>query len=200
MFWAQSITRDYIRAEWDLREEIYIVERTNEAQIRLEEQCEKTVVGRICGMKYSWKGHKDRKRHKNRLKGVGKFCWFMSGVSRNIPTTWRGTRVDASLNTRHLIEEEGYEKMKLNAPERQNFCQSAKHTIKLSFWPTIFSAWQVGSGSSCWRSAHNADRQTSRFWRSIFVKKKIMWRPITGSSFFQKKIQEAGHCPTRKRN
>ena len=26
------------------------------------------VVGRIYGMKYSWKGHKDRNRHKNRIK------------------------------------------------------------------------------------------------------------------------------------
>ena len=29
-------------------------------------------------MKFSWKGHKDRNRHKNRIKGVGKFSWFMS--------------------------------------------------------------------------------------------------------------------------
>ena len=28
----------------------------------------RTVVGRIYGMKYSWKGHKDRNRHKNRIK------------------------------------------------------------------------------------------------------------------------------------
>ena len=29
------------------------------------------VVGRIHGMKYSWKGHKDRNRHKNRIKRSG---------------------------------------------------------------------------------------------------------------------------------
>ena len=29
------------------------------------------VVGRIYGMKYSWKGHKDRNRHKNRIKRSG---------------------------------------------------------------------------------------------------------------------------------
>ena len=36
------------------------------------------VVGRIYGMKYSWKGHKDRNRDKNRIKRVGKLGWFMS--------------------------------------------------------------------------------------------------------------------------
>ena len=30
------------------------------------------VIGRIYGMKYSPKGHKDRNRHKNRTKRVGK--------------------------------------------------------------------------------------------------------------------------------
>ena len=44
-------------------------------------------------MKYSWKGHKDRNKHKNRRrkKGVGKLGWFMSGINRNISTTWRWT-------------------------------------------------------------------------------------------------------------
>ena len=41
----------------------YIVERTNNAEIRPEEQSEKLrVVRRIYGMKYSFKGHKDRKQ------------------------------------------------------------------------------------------------------------------------------------------
>ena len=43
-------------------------------------------------MKYSWKGHKDRNRHKNRTKGVGKLGWFMSDINRNIPTTWGWAR------------------------------------------------------------------------------------------------------------
>ena len=43
MFGAQSTTRDYIRAEGDFHKEIYnTVERTNEAEIRMEEQTEKT--------------------------------------------------------------------------------------------------------------------------------------------------------------
>ena len=60
---------------------IYIGERTNKAEIRPEEQNEKNkaeikpeeqseekrVIRRICGMKYSGKGHKDRNRHKNRI-------------------------------------------------------------------------------------------------------------------------------------
>ena len=44
----------------------YIVERTNKAEIRPEEQSEKRrVVRTIYGMKYSLKGHTDRNRHKN---------------------------------------------------------------------------------------------------------------------------------------
>ena len=38
-------------------------------EIRPEEQNEKAeIVGRIYGMKYSWKSPKDRNRHKNRIK------------------------------------------------------------------------------------------------------------------------------------
>ena len=55
------------------------VERTSKAEIRLEEQTEnRRVVGRIYGIKYSRKGHKDTNRHKNRIKRVGKLGWFMS--------------------------------------------------------------------------------------------------------------------------
>ena len=49
----------------------YIVERTNNAEIRLEEQSEKV---RSCQENLwklewnSWKGHRDRNRHKNRIK------------------------------------------------------------------------------------------------------------------------------------
>ena len=47
----------------------YILERTNKAEIRPGEQREmQRIVGRIYGMKYSWNGHKDRNRHKNRIK------------------------------------------------------------------------------------------------------------------------------------
>ena len=45
------------------------------------------VVGRICGMKYSWKGHNDRNRHKNRIKRVGKLGWFMSKARGSVSAT-----------------------------------------------------------------------------------------------------------------
>ena len=71
------------------------------------------VVWRICGMKYSWKGHNDRNRHKNRIKRSGQArlvyagttsCEnralnqttgrFMSDINCNIPTTWRWAHGD----------------------------------------------------------------------------------------------------------
>ena len=47
------MTKDYIRAEGDVHKE-NVVERTNKAEIRPEEQSERAgVVGRMFGMKYS---------------------------------------------------------------------------------------------------------------------------------------------------
>ena len=51
------------------------------ARIKTREQNrvrKRRVVGRIYGMKYSWKGHEDRNRHKNRIKRVGMLGWCMS--------------------------------------------------------------------------------------------------------------------------
>ena len=49
-----------------------IVKRTNKAEIRPEEQSE---TAKSCreknGMTYSWKGHKDKNRHKNRIQRSG---------------------------------------------------------------------------------------------------------------------------------
>ena len=46
-------------------------------------------VGRIYGMKCSWKGHKDRNRHKNRIKRSGQAqLVHVKGINQNIPTTW----------------------------------------------------------------------------------------------------------------
>ena len=54
------------------------------------------VVGTFYGMKYSRKDHKDRKRHKNRIKRIGQAWWvYVSGMNRNIPTTWRRVRRDS---------------------------------------------------------------------------------------------------------
>ena len=52
------------------------------------------VVGRIYGMKYSLKGHKDRNRHKNRIikkkkkkrSGLARLV-YVKNINRNIPTT-----------------------------------------------------------------------------------------------------------------
>ena len=74
----------------------YIVEWTNKAEIRPEEFVRKRrVVGRIYRMKYSWKSHKDRNRHKNRIKRSGQ-AWlvYVKDINRNIPTTRRWARGD----------------------------------------------------------------------------------------------------------
>ena len=54
------------------------------------------VVGRIYGMKYRWKGHKDRNRHKNRMKrsGQARLVYVKNG-NHSIPATWRWARGDA---------------------------------------------------------------------------------------------------------
>ena len=45
------------------------------------------------GMKYSWKGHKDRNRHKNRIKRNGQArLVYVKNINSNIPTTWRWAR------------------------------------------------------------------------------------------------------------
>ena len=67
----------------------YIVERTHRAEIRLEELSEKTESCREnLWNEIQLKGLKDRNRHKNRLKGVGKLGWFhVKDTNRNIPST-----------------------------------------------------------------------------------------------------------------
>ena len=51
------------------------------------------VVGRIYGVKYSRKGHKDRNRHENSVKGRGQArLVYVKNVNRNIQTTWRWAR------------------------------------------------------------------------------------------------------------
>ena len=57
-----------------------MVETANKAEIRQEEQSEKTETCREnLWNEIQVKGPKDRNRHKNRIKNrVGKFGWFMS--------------------------------------------------------------------------------------------------------------------------
>ena len=66
----------------------YIVERTSEAELRPKEQRKRRVLGGIYGMKYSLKGHKDRNRHKNRIKRSRQArLVHVKNINRNIPTT-----------------------------------------------------------------------------------------------------------------
>ena len=52
---------------------------TNKAELRPEEQSEKAESCREnLQNEAQFTGHKDRNRHKNRIKRVGKLGWFMS--------------------------------------------------------------------------------------------------------------------------
>ena len=58
------------------------------------------IVGRIYGMKYSWKGHKDSKQtqEQNKIKkksGQAQLV-YVKDINRNIPTTLRWARGDKS--------------------------------------------------------------------------------------------------------
>ena len=69
----------------------HTVERTKKAELRPQEQSEKTESCREnLWNQIQLKGHKDRNRPKNRIKKrVGKLGWFMLDIYRNIPTTRR---------------------------------------------------------------------------------------------------------------
>ena len=80
--------------------ERYIVESTNKAEpIRPEEQSKKADSCRedLLEMQYSWKGHKDRQRHKNRINRSGQ-AWmdYVKDINYNIPTTWRRAHGDSA--------------------------------------------------------------------------------------------------------
>ena len=58
------------------------------------------VVRRIYGMKYSWKGHKNRNRHKNRMKRSGQArLVYVKDINCDILTTWRWARGNPSYLT-----------------------------------------------------------------------------------------------------
>ena len=57
----------------------YIAERTNKAEIRLEEESEKAErCQKNVWYEIQLKGYKERDRHKNTIKEIGKLGWFMS--------------------------------------------------------------------------------------------------------------------------
>ena len=67
----------------------YTVERTNKAKIKLEEQSKKAESCREnLWNEIQLKGHKDRNRHKNRIKRSGQArLIYVKNINRNIPTT-----------------------------------------------------------------------------------------------------------------
>ena len=66
----------------------YIVERTNKAELRSEEQSEKTESCRENLLnEIQLKGPYRQKQTRAEQKGVGKLSWFMSDINHNIPTT-----------------------------------------------------------------------------------------------------------------
>ena len=78
------------------------------------------VVKRIYGMKYSWKGHKDGNRYKNRIQRSGQ-AWlvYVKDTSHNIPTTWRWADGDNELKKKKI-----------------------KKKVKLQ-WQAVVSVWQL---------------------------------------------------------
>ena len=69
----------------------YIVERTNKAEIRPEEQIEKVHSCREnLRNEIQLKGPKVKDRHKSRIQRSGQArLLYVKNTNRNIPTTWR---------------------------------------------------------------------------------------------------------------
>ena len=69
----------------------YIVEKTNKAELRPEERSEKAKGCREnLWNEIPLKDHKDRKRHKNRVKRSGQASMvYVCDINHNIPTTRR---------------------------------------------------------------------------------------------------------------
>ena len=81
---------------------------------------------RIYGMKCSWKGHKDRNRHKHRIKGVGKLGWFMSksAIKAFVLVSARGTPV-------------GKEPRMSQDMEYQRTCFDRHSSVSKSLYPCV---------------------------------------------------------------
>ena len=61
------------------------------------------VVRRIYGVKYSWKGHTDRNRHKNRTKRSGQArLVYVKDTNHNVPAAWGRARGEGGLGTELL--------------------------------------------------------------------------------------------------
>ena len=76
----------------------YIAERSSKAEKDWKNRVRKRrVVGRIYGIQYKWKGHKDRNRHRSRIERSGQArLAYVKDMNRNIPSMWRGAREDGT--------------------------------------------------------------------------------------------------------
>ena len=65
------------------------------------------VVGRMYRMKYSWKSHKDRNRHKSTIKKKRSgqaWLLYVKDINLDTRTTWRWAREDAQTKRNGMIE------------------------------------------------------------------------------------------------
>ena len=113
VFWAQSPTRDHIRAEEDFHTEL---NSWKDQQARDKtgktEWKKRRVVGRIYEMKYSWKGHKDRHRHKNRMKRNGQARLDYVFVTETVTSPLREREPARTVATTNLKKKDNNNKNK----------------------------------------------------------------------------------------
>ena len=82
-------------------------------------------------MKYIWKGHQDRYRHKNRMKRSGQ-AWlvYVKNINCNILTTWRWARGDLQM-VQQFIRSRAYRhnvKLKSLTLSQRSWCQTSYKT------------------------------------------------------------------------
>ena len=115
------------------------------------------VVGRVHGMKYRWKGHKSRNRHKNRVERSGQArLVYVKNINCNIPTTWRWARGDYADTTKsdtsiswflpwHQYSLKPFLLWQVNKTTLSRY--SSKHTV-------ITGICRVADSVGSWRTRH----------------------------------------------
>ena len=93
------------------------------------------VVRRIYGMKYSWKGHKDKNRHKNIIKRSGQAqLVYVFDINRNIPTTWpRSGELRTQKLKSHLLRTQSLNVLPLKSAVVQYIARHAMLTARNFF-------------------------------------------------------------------
>ena len=90
MFWAQSTTRDYIRAEGDFYKEIHSwKDQEGRDETRKREWENRELFGEVMAWNTVERAKETEIDTRTEYTGVGKLSWFMSGINCNIPTMWR---------------------------------------------------------------------------------------------------------------